>query len=280
MTRTAFFAKATQILTAASLALTASTFVASAAPWAARHGMTPAQYQSNFDKYTAKGYRLTDVSAYSVNGKARYAAIWEKASGPAWVARHGMNATAYQAKFDDLTAKGYAPAFLDGMGQGQSGTFAAYWEKSGGAWVARHGLTGSAYQAEFDKWVSKGYRLVDVSGYEVKGAARYAAIWKKVGGGAWQARHGMTASKYQTTFDKMTAKGFKPVHVDAYTVKGTAYFAAIWVKSGGAYVARHGLSGSAYQAEFDKWTSKGYRLVDVSGYSSNGKARYAAIWHK
>ena len=70
------------------------------------------------------------------------------------------------------------------------------------------------------------------------------------------------------------------MHVDAYTVNGTPYFAAIWQKQGGAYVARHGMSSANYQAEFDKWLSKGYRLVDVSGYSAGGQARYAAIWHK
>ncbi len=264
----------------AALALAAATASAQAEPWAARHGMTGAQYQAAFDHFTAKGYRLTDVSAYAVGGKARYAAIWAKRGGPAWVARHGLGAAAYQNTFDGLTAKGYAPAFLDAAGLGAHGSFAAFWQKSGGAWVARHGLSSSAYQAEFDKWVGKGYRLADVSGYEVGGKARYAAIWVKTGGPAWVARHGMTAPQYQAAFDKYTAQGYRPAHVDAYTVAGTPRFAAIWIKRGGAYVARHGMSSAAYQAQFDKWVAKGYRLVDVSGYSAGGQARYAAIWLK
>ena len=263
---------------AALLALTVSG-AAEAQQWVSRHGMTSAQYQSWFDTYKAQGYRLTDIDAYSVGGKGYYAAVWSKTGSGAWVARHGLQAPAYQQTFDNLTAKGYAPAFIDAMSLG-SGLFAGFWQKSGGAWVARHGLSGQKYQQEFNKWVGQGYRLVDVSGYSVNGQARYAAIWKKQGGSAWQARHGMSSASYQQTFDAMKAQGYRPVHVDGYTVNGKPYFAAIWDKGRGGWVARHGMSGSQYQAEFDKWAAQGYRLVAVSGYEAGGKARYAAIWHR
>ena len=47
-------------------------------PWAARHGLTSAQYQQAFDKYVGKGYRLVHVSGYLDRGGTRYAAIWSK----------------------------------------------------------------------------------------------------------------------------------------------------------------------------------------------------------
>src|SRR5262249_20438219 len=53
--------------------------------WQARHGLTPAQYQQAFNTLTQQGYRLVEVSGYSVDGKDTYAAIWEKRQGPAWV---------------------------------------------------------------------------------------------------------------------------------------------------------------------------------------------------
>ncbi len=251
---------------------------AAAQAWAARHGMTGVQYQAEFNKYTGQGYRLTDVSSYAVNGKAYYAAIWVKKSGPAWVARHGMTGAQYQAAFNQYTAQGFRPAQVDGMGSGPR--FAARLEKSGGAYVARHGMTSAKYQAEFNKWTAQGYRLVDVSGYAAGGKARYAAIWKKQSGPAWVARHGMTSAQYQAAFNQYTAQGYRPTHVDGYTVNGTVYYAAIWTKGSGAYVARHGMTSAKYQAEFNKWVGKGYRLIDVSGYNAGGQARYAAIWTK
>src|SRR3712207_1774234 len=47
----------------------------------ARHGLTPGQYQLEFDKWVSQGYRLTDVDGYSLRGAERYAAIWERMSG-------------------------------------------------------------------------------------------------------------------------------------------------------------------------------------------------------
>ncbi len=274
-----FFPRSTVVTTLATVALSLSAIAADAGAWAARHGMSPAQYQNTFNDYTSKGYRLTDISAYTVAGKQRYAAIWEKRAGSPWVARHGMSANGYQSTFDQYTSQGFAPFMVDGMGSGK-GKFAALWAKTPRPWVARHGLSSSAYQAEFNKWVGQGYRLIDVSGYAVGGKARYAAIWMK-GGGQWKARHGMTSAKYQAAVDQYKAQGYRPAQVDGYTVNGRPYFAAIWTKGGkSAWVARHGLTGAAYQAEFNKWTAQGYKLTDVSGYSQGGQARYIAIWEK
>jgi len=46
--------------------------------WQARHGLTPAQYQTTFDQLVAQGYRLELVNGYSVAGQDRIAAIWTK----------------------------------------------------------------------------------------------------------------------------------------------------------------------------------------------------------
>lgn len=46
--------------------------------WVARHGMSSATYQAEFDKYVGQGYVLRTVSGYSVGAEDRYAAIWVK----------------------------------------------------------------------------------------------------------------------------------------------------------------------------------------------------------
>jgi hypothetical protein len=48
-------------------------------PWIARHNLSTAQFQQQFDEFTAQGYWLTDVSGYDLGGQAGFAAIWEKA---------------------------------------------------------------------------------------------------------------------------------------------------------------------------------------------------------
>jgi hypothetical protein len=52
--------------------------IPNAPAWQARHGLTPAQYQTTFNQLVAEGYRLELVSGYSVAGQDRFAAIWTK----------------------------------------------------------------------------------------------------------------------------------------------------------------------------------------------------------
>lgn len=153
--------------------------------WVARHDMTSAGYQAEFNNWVGKGFRLTHVSGYQDGGVAKYAALWEKpaVAGPAWVARHGMTSAQYQSAFNGYVAQGYRLVLVSGYVVNGVDYYAAIWEKSStptGAWVARHGLTSAQYQAEFDKWVGQGYKLTVVSGYTLSGNQdRYAAIWIK-----------------------------------------------------------------------------------------------------
>lgn len=82
--------------------------------WQARHRMTPAQYQTTFYQMLHHGYRLVCVSACHTGGQDLYAALWQKVSGPAWVAHHAMSSGGYQFTFDQLLEEGYRLRFVMG----------------------------------------------------------------------------------------------------------------------------------------------------------------------
>ena len=186
-------------------------------PFVARHGLTAAQYQQEFDKWVGQGYRLKLVSGYSVGGADHYAAIWEMTPGPDFVARHGLSAQAYQQEFDKWTGQGYCLTLVSGYSAGGQDRYAAIWEKKQcPAYVARHGLTSQAYQQEFDKWTGQGYRLMLVSGHKVGGNQSYAAIWENTSGPQFIARHGLTSDQYQQEFDALLAQGFRLDLVSGY----------------------------------------------------------------
>jgi len=97
--------------------------------WQARHGLTSSQYQEEFDRLVGEGYRLVHVSGYGQGNATRYAAIWDKSSGPAWQARHGLTADQYQEEFDRLVGQGYRLTWVSGYGQGNATRYAAIWEQ-------------------------------------------------------------------------------------------------------------------------------------------------------
>ena len=268
-------APAVSAVSAAPALITATTTA-----WVARHGLTAAQYQAEFNRLGAQGYRIAEVSGYEVGGQARYAAIWDKSAGPARVARHGLSSAQYQAEVNTLAGQGYRLVHVSGYAVGGQDYYAAIWEKSAGvAWQARHRLTNAQYQATFTALAGQGYRLANVSGYSLGGQDYYAAIWDKTAGPAWSARHNLTGAQYQAEVTRFAALGYQPVDVSGYTVGGQDRYAAIWQKSAGQpWQARHGLTAAQYQAEFSNLAGQGYRLVHVDGYTVGGQDRYAAVW--
>jgi CubicO group peptidase (beta-lactamase class C family) len=240
--------------------------------YVARHGLSAAQYQAEFTKWTAQGYRLTLVDGFSSGNQVFYAAIWEKTNGPNYVARHGLTSAQYQAEFTKWTGQGYRPTLVEGYGIGNQAFYAAIWEKKAGpAYVARHGLTSAQYQAEFNKWVGQGYRLTYISGYSVAGDDRYAAIFEKVGGPAWIARHGLSAANYQTAFENAYYRGYKLAHVSGYSENNSARYAAIFESTGGWSHSDLKLIDSTVKSFMNKFDVPGASLA----ITKNGKLVFA-----
>jgi len=253
--------------------------------WVTRHGLTSANYQSEFDKWTEAGYRLTYVSGHqqqNVDGgvEARYNAIWEKISGPDWYAHHDLTAAQYQAAVDAAEREGFQPTIVDAFNVANTVLFAVVFEKAQSNWVARHGMTSDEYQTEADLRVDEeGYRIRYVSGYEVDGEARFAAIFDQSPSPDWAARHNMDSAGYQQEFDDLADQGLMPVVIDGFFVNGEEQFAAIWHKADARYGARHQVkNGSGYQKVADDFYYEGYRPVAIDGYGDGSKVLYATTW--
>ena len=236
--------------------------------WSAGHGLSADQYQQQFDRLSKQGYRLVEISGYSVGDKDTYATIWEQRPGPAWGARHGMTAKQFQQEFDARAKQGFRVVDLVGYTVAGEDHYAAIWEKSQGpAAVVRHGMTGPQFQQQFDALSKQGYRLVDISGYTFAGQEHYTAIWEQRKGPAWVAKSGLDSAAYQREFNTLSQQGYRLTRLRGWRAGDTAHFAAIWEKTGGpAWVARHGMLSDAFQEEFDTLGKEGYRLKHVSGY--------------
>jgi CubicO group peptidase (beta-lactamase class C family) len=149
------------------------------AEWVARHGLSAADYQSAFDTYKQQGYRLEHVCGYTEGGGVKYAAIWDKASGPAYEARHGLSSGDYQKAFDDLNAKGYRLKVVSGYRAGSQDTYAAIWEKTQGpVWAARHGVPDAWYQNVFDNFYYKGYEPHFLNAFTSNSGGRMNGVWE------------------------------------------------------------------------------------------------------
>jgi hypothetical protein len=208
---------------------------AGAPAWSARHGLTAAQYQSEFDTHTRDGFRLLNLASYLQGGQTRYACIFVKTAGPAWVAYHGLTADQHQARVNTLGADGFHPVNVSVVSIGGQRSYAAFWEKSNvGSWLLRSFLTGAEYQQQWnDNWAA-GRRVAYLSACNHGGEPRFSAVFQQTGIEGNEAttagRHGLTASQYQTEYESRLGEGHLTRCVAGYAEGTSPRFAAIWRK--------------------------------------------------
>ncbi|NUT34007.1 MAG: hypothetical protein HOV79_13140 [Hamadaea sp.] len=196
--------------------------------WVARHNLTAAGYQTAFDQFKAQGYRLADVSTYLVSGQIRYAAIWRKASGPAWTAYHGMSQSDHQSKLEALTAQGYHPIAISVAAPGDKPQWSAlYVKESVGTWLAKSWLTLAEYQQQWDAATAQGMRVAYLSATQYAGSVRISVIFQ-AGSGAYEARFGLTAAEVATKSAAHESAGRLVRGIAGYVAGGSARFALAW----------------------------------------------------
>ena len=250
--------------------------------WQARHNLSGADFQREFDLLKAQGFRPIDVNGTSANGIERFSGVWEQSPGPATEVRHGITAAAHQQLFTTLPNQGFRPIAVSAHQTVGGPRFTSIWQKiQGPEWRARHGLTPAQWQQQVNTLPAQGFRPVDLCGYNEAGGVRFASIWERQATPEWAARHGMTAGGYQQQFDHWAAHGFFLRRVSGYLDGGQTRYAAVWSRGPAlTWQGQHGLDAAGHQREFDALVQRGFRLVKVNGYPEGGTIYYASIWHK
>jgi hypothetical protein len=98
--------------------------------YVARHNLTAAQYQAEFDTYTKQGYMPISVGVGAVDANEKYAVIFEKVPNPpAWVARHNLTQSAFATENKNFTQQGYKVKSKASCVKNGATIYAAIWVK-------------------------------------------------------------------------------------------------------------------------------------------------------
>jgi CubicO group peptidase (beta-lactamase class C family) len=201
--------------------------------WAAVHGVDAAGYQAKFNPYVAMGYVPVLVTATGPRANPVFAAVFEKMTASAWMARHGLvdGPAATSGTLANVTAwardNNCIPRSLAIYGGAADRTYAGVWLPNTGAakWQGHAMGDGAAYQGWFDAYTAVPLRpsLVDASD-----ALQYAAVFTDDSVGPWVARHGLDAQQYQTEFNTQAALGRYPISVQGGGVGAGVRYAAVF----------------------------------------------------
>lgn len=259
--------------------------ISQALPWVERHGLSGANWQTEFDLWTAPpyNYRPTRVCGSETSGQARYVGMLEKSSKTTqWAATHGADAASFTTTHNNLHADGFRLVWLDGFGVGGTAYYNGIWEKTGGA-AQRIALGQSltAHNADDDVNTRAGYGLIDVCSFAVNGVALYAGVWDSARvGPVREFRYNQTGADYQTSFNSLNASGYGLVRVSGATISGVERFTSVWRQnfSYGEGWSYHGMTAQAFEAQNLNAQYQGYRPVFIDPYNNGTETRYNAIW--
>jgi len=154
--------------------------------------------------------------------------VWRKASGPAWVAYHGVSQSVHQSKIDALTKEGYHPVAISVVAPGDTPQWTAlYVKEDAGAWLAKSWLTLAEYQTQWDAAMAKGLRVAYLSAAQYAGSVRISVIFQ-AGSGAYEARFGLTTDDAAAKAGVNQSAGRLTRAVAGYAAAGAARFALAW----------------------------------------------------
>lgn len=217
-----------------------------------------------------------------INGVYRTARPFRVSNYPAGlpeVAFHGLPSGAVQATYDDVTAAGYQPAWIDGYASGGGSKFNLVFRPNDGSHrVMRHGLTGSQYQDAFNHWTGRGYRPIHVDTYRQGGGVRYAVLFTNAPGPNPLAYHGASTSTHNAMANAYGAIGYCPIAAPVVSVGGTRLVTALYAPRSNCY-AHHAVPAAQYQTVYDDQLAAGRRLHYLNAYVHGGAVYYSVVFH-
>src|SRR5262245_612890 len=201
--------------------------------WVARHNMDGDTYQSEFNKWTAAGYKLLFVDSYLKGSKVLYAAVWKK-DARTIMAYHGIPLSVHEANFKNNAQAGWVPVNVSPVSVGGQIYVTALWEKKNtGGFYLRPAMTLQQYKDAFKQYTDKeGFRLTYINGYVRNGEPMLSAIWQRNAPNysSWWAKHYLTAGGYQNEFNTYTSQGYSTRCVTGYESGNGHRFEGVWAK--------------------------------------------------
>ncbi len=168
---------------AAASALFALTAVAQIVAY---HGVTATSHQTQYTTLRAQGYRLEQLAVSGGLSTQRYSAVWRLATGPSWVAGHGMTLTQYLTQRTTWIGQGYRAKLVTAAGTGSDIVFAAVFVSDGASVVELFGNTASSFETTCGQQRDLGRWPVSVDVYNTQSSPWYTAVFEpNTSGDSW-----------------------------------------------------------------------------------------------
>ncbi len=147
----------------------------------ARHGLTYDQHMDEMAKATGMGMVPVNVSVISIGGERRYTVLHRTGKPGTRAVKSQIAEEAYQPEYDDQTAAGRKPVYLNAYVHGGKPFISAiFGPVSTPARKDSHGMSAASYQTEYASALKAGMLTRAVTSFDgAQTQHRYAACWWK-----------------------------------------------------------------------------------------------------
>lgn len=239
--------------------------------WVMRHQMTAATYLTEKAKWE-ETYEPKDISAYQLDGRAYYAAIWEKGLPPRLANHSVVSAQALDTLVANQKALKYRLVHLEPYEVSGQPRWAVIFEQTSNPIDQRYSskLPAADFQTEYITNLAAGYRLLTIEGYTLGGIEHYATLYEKAAGPVQRPGDSMTLTEYKDAFDANGKDGYRLTHISAYKVGSADQYAAIWEKTSGPGYTTTTMTAKELQHNTIDYYLQGYHPTQIDGFLSSG----------
>jgi CubicO group peptidase (beta-lactamase class C family) len=276
-------------LASAHPGLPSAVFDPDEAGWASVRDRTPAQFQTDFDKWTGAKHIVIDLEADTFSGDLRLGAVFQQnLDNRGSYVKTRMTAAEYEEYFEfikrhDMRLVDREVYVLDGA---RYYAAAAVENVEGYAWHTKHDLTYAQFVAYYEEQKAAGRLPVDFDVYSTAGGIRYGLIWVfNAQNLAWRLHGDLSEAEYAKRFDEYAVKRLRLLVMDS--VQGPSRndgqrFGGVFVenRNGRAWRARRDMTAQQYANWWHRYADQGFRQIFVGRYMTADGPRYASGWRQ
>ncbi|KAF7122046.1 hypothetical protein CNMCM5793_000001 [Aspergillus hiratsukae] len=186
-------------------------------PWISKHGLTVSQYNDLSTDLRSKNYHPVVLNGYNLpTGDRRFATIWEKPKSPIKTWKQAVDLTTAQLKEKVAALAPLRLTSLSGYTVNDELRYAATWgERTSSDWKGEW-----LYYANRTGVMQVGVNAAEwkptyLHGHSVDGEPVFDSVWERYTGPGygvrlWYYEDNETAEGYETFFNGMTKRGYKP----------------------------------------------------------------------
>jgi CubicO group peptidase (beta-lactamase class C family) len=255
-------------------------------------GLNPLiDYDWNFSDFTGRvkelvpqGFRLLSLSMYGDPFNSRFAAVWDKRSGPEWRWYLGYTIADFEKLYQDNRIDQFYPVLVTATGGGSNTRISGVFEQMASSQATELTLNQSleAFNTEVANRAEQGWLIRNATICDdPQHPPTVAAVWERnTQNVAWNAFAGLSGAEHQTYFGVEWSGWARLAFVTASTQHR---FLAIYRDDqigpiGQGFIARHNLALNDFLAEQKSQLANGFYTTCFQGYGPDTNRGYAAIF--